>query len=119
MNRNIRRSGDALEDSTHTPLPHRIAEGAREPETRRPMPPIAVIAAINAPALSASDYLAIVDWTGRQVHPGKRGRIESRMSAFRARFASSFLRCFSALCLDISHRPAYAFVGSSLPGDHP
>jgi len=31
--------------------------------------------AYDGPALTPTDYLAVLEWTGRQLHPGKRGRI--------------------------------------------
>jgi len=66
---------DSLAASVHTSIPHRIAECARAPEATQPLMPVAGIASTEAPALTTSDYLAVVDWTGRQVHPTKRGRI--------------------------------------------
>ncbi|MBL8264269.1 MAG: hypothetical protein JNM58_17795 [Xanthomonadaceae bacterium] len=66
---------DTLEDSTHTSIAERIAAATIEPthlsQLIRPiignLPP--------SLALTTADYLQIVDWTGRQLVPGKRGRI--------------------------------------------
>jgi hypothetical protein len=67
---------DSLDASVHTSIPHRIAECAREPNAARPLAPVAGAATPEAPILTTAEYLAVVDWTGRQVHPTKRGRIE-------------------------------------------
>ena len=39
------------------------------------MRPLAVIISLNFPKLSNAEYIELVDWTGRQLHPGKRGKI--------------------------------------------
>jgi len=68
---------DHLDASVHTSIPHRLGECAREPDAARSLAPVAGAAAAESPGLTTSEYLAVVDWTGRQVHPTKRGRIES------------------------------------------
>ena len=37
--------------------------------------PLAGIISANFPRITTADYIALVDWTGRQLHPGKRGKI--------------------------------------------
>ena len=32
----------------------------------------------NFPKITQADYIALVDWTGRQLHPGKRGKIAAQ-----------------------------------------
>ncbi|TXH68706.1 MAG: transposase [Lysobacteraceae bacterium] len=66
---------DRLEDSAHTSVAVRIAEVHADPqEATAPLRPI--LGVPQAPlALSTADYLQLLDWTGRQLHPGKRGRI--------------------------------------------
>ena len=39
------------------------------------MRPLAGILWANFPRITNAEYLALVDWTGRQLHPGKRGTI--------------------------------------------
>jgi hypothetical protein len=67
---------DGLEASVHTSIPGRMAECSRQPDPAPPLAPVAGLASTEAPALTTAEYLAVVDWTGRQVHPTKRGRIE-------------------------------------------
>ena len=66
------RSGMAndLSDSQHTSVKHRLARNVDEV-------PIAPVAGFGhaGPAITTRAYLDLVDWTGRLVHPGKRGVI--------------------------------------------
>ena len=39
------------------------------------MRPLAGILSANFPRITNADYIALVDWTGRQLHPGKRRTI--------------------------------------------
>jgi REP element-mobilizing transposase RayT len=66
---------DELHASTHTSIPARIKACATATDPLRPLPPLAGVAGPDAPALTPAEYLAVVDWTGRQLRPGKRGRI--------------------------------------------
>jgi hypothetical protein len=66
---------DSLEQSAHTSIPRRIAQCDAAAGPSEPLPPLAGIAAVGGPTLDATGYLALVDWTGRQLRPGKRGRI--------------------------------------------
>ena len=66
---------ERLEDSAHTSVAARIAESRVEPQTlMAPLRPLLGVVRMPMP-LSNGDYLQLLDWTGRQLHPGKRGRI--------------------------------------------
>jgi len=41
------------------------------------MRPLAGLISANFPRISTADYIELVDWTGRQLHLGKRGVIEA------------------------------------------
>jgi REP element-mobilizing transposase RayT len=68
---------DTLAMSTHTSIAERIAAATIEPpQLSQPIRPI--IGSLQASlALTTADYLQILDWTGRQIAPGKRGHIAS------------------------------------------
>ena len=67
---------DRLEDAHHTSAQRRIvdlddsASGAH-----KPLLPIAGIRGLSVLAIDPAGYLELLDWTGRQLHPGKRGVI--------------------------------------------
>lgn len=68
---------ETLQDFTHTSAKQRIDAAASDPsrlsQSLRP-----VIGTLRpALALTTADYLQILDWTGRQLAPGKRGHIAS------------------------------------------
>jgi hypothetical protein len=65
----------SLPDSAHTSIPLRLAACADPATAQQPLLPIVGIAAEGAPEMSSFDYVALVDWTGRQLHPAKRGHI--------------------------------------------
>ena len=69
---------DALQTGT---IPH--LDPAREDQTRSWLTPITAVFASRR--LSAEDYLALVDHTGRQMHTGKRGAIPPHLAAIRRR----------------------------------
>ena len=64
-----------LEDSAHTSVAARMAQARQEPQTlgARLGP---VLGVLRPPLpITTADYLQLLDWTGRQLAPGKRGRI--------------------------------------------
>lgn len=66
---------DRLEESAHTSAATRIAEVSAQPRTAVvPLQPVLGIR-LAPLAMSTEAYLQLLDWTGRQLHPGKRGRI--------------------------------------------
>ena len=66
---------DRLETSAHTSAPARISQVRTEPALATS--PLKPVAGSLRPAftITTADYLQILDWTGRQLAPGKRGRI--------------------------------------------
>jgi hypothetical protein len=64
-----------LEDSAHTSVTARIAQAEQAPQALGTgLGPI--LGVLQPPlAISTADYLQLLDWTGRQLAPGKRGRI--------------------------------------------
>jgi hypothetical protein len=66
---------DRLDDSAHTSVAKRIAVAQSNTATlARPLNPIAGNLS-PALGLTTGDYLQLLDWTGRTLAPGKRGRI--------------------------------------------
>ncbi len=64
-----------LDHSRHTSIQRRIASTRCNPEVlHTSLTPVAGRIVPLMP-ISTADYLALVEWTGRQLHPGKRGRI--------------------------------------------
>ena len=72
---------DTLEGSTHTSIAERISAATIEPiRLSQPIRPI--IGNLRPSlALTTADYLHILDWTGRQLASGKRGRIKRNAPA--------------------------------------
>ncbi|AKS41000.1 hypothetical protein [Wenzhouxiangella marina] len=77
------KKADTLEDSDHTSVRARISEREkcsykqRDELLNRPLKPVAGLDA-NAPlGMSESSYLDLVEWTGEQAHPLKRGKLEA------------------------------------------
>ena len=67
-----------LDGSVHTSVAARMADAKCDPSfVRAPLKPVAGNLA-PATRLTTADYLQILDWTGRQLMPGKRGRIAGR-----------------------------------------
>lgn len=72
---------ETLEGSDHTSVAERIATAAMDP-SRLPEPLRPITGSLRPSlALTTADYLQILDWTGRQLSPGKRGRIASEAPA--------------------------------------
>ncbi len=64
-----------LDQSRHTSIQRRIASTLDRPEAlRASLKPLAGRIAPHM-SINTAEYLALVEWTGRQLHPGKRGRI--------------------------------------------
>ena len=50
----------------------------KNPErANQPLMPLIGARSFNLPSISAADYIELVDFTGRELHPGKRGKIEA------------------------------------------
>ena len=65
----------SLEASAHTSATARIATAGKTPQTLgMPLSPILGVPRPSL-AITTADYLQLLDWTGRQLAPGKRGRI--------------------------------------------
>ena len=66
---------EGLEDSSHTSVAARMAQVGQTPHTLRTgLGPI--LGVLQPPlAITTADYLQLLDWTGRQLAPGKHGRI--------------------------------------------
>ena len=62
------------EEGPHTSLHRRIARGD---DPRGALRPVAAGIHSHSSCLDTGQYLELVDWTGRQLHPGKRGVIAS------------------------------------------
>jgi hypothetical protein len=67
---------DSLEESHHTSAKQRIAAIADNPSASdRALAPIIGLLGFGVLSISQEDYLALVDFTGRQIRPDKRGAI--------------------------------------------
>ena len=66
---------DRLDESVHTSIPARVIQCEATTDPSPVLPPVAGVHGLDGPALTLTDYLAVLEWTGRQLHPGKRGRI--------------------------------------------
>ena len=68
----------ALSADDHTSAGRRLAAVQKTPEGL-PAPLAPVAGTLTAPRLpiNTASYLQLLDWTGRQVHPGKQGKIAS------------------------------------------
>ena len=77
------RAGTAqgLDDSAHTSVAMRMAQAMTSPPTlSNRLGPI--LGVLQPPlAITTADYLQLLDWTGRQLAPGKRGRITGKSPA--------------------------------------
>ena len=50
---------------------------ARANQSLMPLMPLVGVRSFNLPGISVADYIELVDFTGRELHPGKRGKIEA------------------------------------------
>jgi hypothetical protein len=66
-----------LEDSDYTSIQQRIRETARKLGSGGDqLEAVAGVPGTGSLAISIAQYLNLVDWTGRQMHHGKRGKID-------------------------------------------
>jgi hypothetical protein len=72
---------DRLDASAHTSVMRRIVQTKSDPTTATSL--LKPVAGGLRPAIdiTTAEYLQILDWTGRQLAPGKRGRISPHASA--------------------------------------
>ena len=67
---------DPLDESHHTSAKQRMRVIREQPAAAdRPLAPVAGLRGFGVLAMKEADYLALVDFTGRQVRPDKRGAI--------------------------------------------
>lgn len=66
---------DRLDESVHTSIPARVDQCEAISDPSPVLAPVAGVHGPDGPALTPTEYLAVLDWTGRQLRPGKRGRI--------------------------------------------
>ena len=79
---------ERLHDTTHTGATARLSQASQTPEAlSRPLGPILGVPR-PALAMSTADYLHLLDWTGRALAPGKKGRISGDAPAALRRFES-------------------------------
>ena len=71
---------DRLETSSRTSVHERIKAARLEHALAAPLQPLLGISKSRL-SLTTADYLQILDWTGRAVAPGKRGKIPERAPA--------------------------------------
>jgi REP element-mobilizing transposase RayT len=68
----------SVRGSKHTSVRKRAIQLAGQLEqSKLPLRPILGIASSHTPSLSQADYIDLVDYTGRQIAPGKRGSIKA------------------------------------------
>ena len=66
---------ETLEDSAHTSARRRLAQIDTNTHTGEVIAPIAGVGRQCVVGITAIDYLQLLDWTGRQIHPNKRGKL--------------------------------------------
>ena len=77
---------DTLEESHHTSARKRISEIERNaPAAAYALAPVAGVRGVGVLPLTQADYLSLVDFTGRLIHPDKRGAITGPAAAVLAR----------------------------------
>ncbi len=79
--------------SRYTSVNMRNQQLRKNPErAHQPLMPLVGVRSFNLPGISAADYIELVDFTGRELHPGKRGKV-----------AASEPNALTKLGLDKSH----------------
>ena len=64
--------------SRHTSVELRNPQLRKNPErANQPLMPLVGVRSFNLPDISVADYIELVDFTGRELQPGKRGNIEA------------------------------------------
>ena len=66
---------ETLEESAHTSARRRLAQIDTNTHTGEVIAPIAGVGRQCVVGITAIDYLQLLDWTGRQVYPNKRGKL--------------------------------------------
>ena len=62
--------------SRYTSIKMRNQQLLKNPErANQPLMPLVGVRSFNLPDISEADYIELVDFTGRELHPGKRGKI--------------------------------------------
>ncbi|MBS0456525.1 MAG: transposase [Proteobacteria bacterium] len=74
-----------LEDSAHTSVKARL-DSLQAEELTRPLAPIRGVALATCLPLTLAEYLALVEWTGKQVRPDKRGALAADAPSVLAQF---------------------------------
>ncbi len=78
---------DTLADAHHTSAKRRLANIEKSPaQSRLALGPIAGIPGRGVLGLNLAEYLQLLDWTGRQLHPGKLGAIRGPAPPALAKF---------------------------------
>ena len=74
---------EGISTSRYTSIKARNSEILRDQsKASEPLMPLIGVKSLNVPTLTEAEYIDLVDFTGREWHSGKRGRIEA--SALRA-----------------------------------
>ena len=74
-----------LEDSSHTSVKARL-DALQAGELAKPLAPIRGLALVACLPLTLGEYLELVEWTGKQVRPEKRGTLAADAPGVLARF---------------------------------
>jgi hypothetical protein len=73
------KTADDLEASDHSSIQARFKAIRKDPKlASAPLQPLMGVRCHNLPEIRQGDYLALVDFTGRQLAPGKRGKIDAK-----------------------------------------
>ena len=69
---------DGISTSKYTSIKARHLEILRDQSiANEPLMPLIGVKSFNVPTLTAAEYIDLVDFTGREMHAGKRGKIEA------------------------------------------